>query len=292
MSDMEIIYDNNVATEKLKSGAKYERLTAIVYKILENNNTVIHDLRLRGDGKTASHQIDVTVQKGNTKKKILIECKDYDAKIGIGIIRDFFGAVNQIKPDEAYVVTTVGFTKGAVAFASDEGIKLYILRDVLEDDLDGRILKINLHLIIPSYDFEVTELLIDNEAEIEKLANYRNQKVMVGNLPINDPQGMKISSLFAKIDEIVKGYKDGKDKNLIEKLIVKPNYIDFNGVKIDGVIIRIKITHDIIKNTIEPKGIATLILQSLDGTIDKIIQNTDITKWTFDDEGKVVNKNS
>jgi predicted helicase len=143
MSNIEIVYDQNVAAEKLKSGTKYERLTAIVYKILEANNVVIHDLRLKGDGKTASHQIDVTVQKGSTKKKVLVECKNYDSKIGIGIVRDFFGAVNQIKPDEAYVVTTVGFTKGAVDFASDEGIKLHILRSILKSDLNGRLLKIN-----------------------------------------------------------------------------------------------------------------------------------------------------
>lgn len=289
---MGMIYDNNVAAEKLKSGAKYERLTSIVHKILKTSDTVIHDLRLRGDGKTASHQIDVTVQKGDTKKKILIECKDYDKKIGIGIVRDFFGAVNQIKPDEAYVVTTIGFTKGAVAFASDEGINLYILRDVLKADLDNRILKINLNIIIPSYDFKVMGLLIDDETEKEKLASLRNQTIMVGNLPINDPQGKKVSSLFEEFDEIVKGYTDGKDRNLTEKLIVKPNYIDFNGIKIDGIIININITNDVIKDIIEPKGIATLILQSLDGTIDKIIQSTDITKWTFNDEGKVVNKNS
>jgi hypothetical protein len=113
---------------------------------------------------------------------------------------------------------------------------------------------------------------------------------MVGDLPINDPQGRKVSSLFMKIGELIKRHNNGEDKNLIEKLIFKPNYIDLYGVKIDGVIISLKITHEYIEDTVEPDGIATLILQSLDGTIDEIIQNTDISKWTFNDEGEVISK--
>ena len=289
---MEIIYDKNVAAEKMKSGAKYERLTAIVYKILEANDTVIHDLRLRGDGKTASHQIDVTIQKGNITKKILIECKDYNAKVGIGIVRDFYGAINQIKPDEAYVVTTIGFTRGAVNFATDECIRLFILRSVLKSDLDGRTLKINLSVIIPSYDFKVAEILMDDEAEIAKLESMRNRQMMVSDLPINNPQGEVVSSLFSEIDKIIKRHENGTDKNLTEKLIVKPNYIDFKGIKLDGVIVSLRITHEIVENQIEPEGIATLILQSLDGTINEIIQNTDIDKWTFGDEGEVISNSS
>ena len=95
---MENVYNRYISNEKLKSGTKYERLAGVVYKILDEEDIVIHDLRLRGDGKTAEHQIDVTIEKCGTKKRILIECKDYDEVVGIGIIRDFYGAVAQIKP--------------------------------------------------------------------------------------------------------------------------------------------------------------------------------------------------
>jgi len=290
MSNIDKIYNQIFNTQKLKSGTKYERLTAIVYKILESNNTVIHDFRLRGNGKSADHQIDIVVQKGKTKKRILIECKDYNKKIGIGIIRDFFGAVNQIQPDESYVVTTVGFTKGAVDFACDEGIKLHVLRDISERDLNKRILKINFDIIIPSYDYTVKGIIIDDEAEKEKVQNIKNQTINVANLPIKDTQGITISTLFDEIEKVIKHHENMKDKNLTKELIVKPNYIDFKGIKLDGVVVDIKITHEVIETIIEPKGIATLILQSLDNKIDKIIQDTDLSKWTFDGEGQVVSK--
>ena len=146
---MENIYDSHIIEEKLKTGTKYERLAAVVYKIFEEVDVVIHDLRLRGEGKTAVHQIDVTIEKQGNRKRILVECKDYDEVVGIGIIRDFYGAVAQIKPDDAIVVTTQGFTKGAIKFAKDEKIKLAILKEFSEEDWEGRLrrLVINMRMV-------------------------------------------------------------------------------------------------------------------------------------------------
>ncbi|KIL36210.1 hypothetical protein SD71_09695 [Cohnella kolymensis] len=69
LESIEQIYNRLIAEEKLKNGSKYERLAAVVYKILDDSKTVIHDMRLRGDGKSAQHQIDVTIEKGGTQKK-------------------------------------------------------------------------------------------------------------------------------------------------------------------------------------------------------------------------------
>ncbi|MCY7674924.1 hypothetical protein [Bacillus safensis] len=54
MSRMDLIYDQYVSNEKLKNGTKYEKLAAIVYKVLENQDVVIHDMRLSGVGKKLS----------------------------------------------------------------------------------------------------------------------------------------------------------------------------------------------------------------------------------------------
>ena len=48
---IELIYDAAIAAEKLKNGTKYERLTAVVFKILQDSSYVVHDVRLRGNGK-------------------------------------------------------------------------------------------------------------------------------------------------------------------------------------------------------------------------------------------------
>ena len=290
MNNIDIIYDQNVAQEKLKSGSKYERLTALVYKIIDKNDVVIHSLKLRGDGKTASHQIDVLVEKGSTKKRILIECKNYNSKVGLGIIRDFFGAVNQIRPAEAYVVTTIGFTKGAIKFAADEKINLFILREVLESDLKGRISKIHLSIHYPIWDIKVVSLLIDDEGEKNKLQSIQNKELLVGDLLVKNPQGNKVSTLFAEVDKVVSQQEVGKENSFLHKLIVKPNYIDFNGARLDGVVISISITYKIQESMVEADGIATLILQSIEGNISKIIQDTDLRAWTFNDDSEVSGK--
>ncbi len=65
MSKMDTIYDRYVTEEKLKNGTKYEKLAAIIFKILneDNNDVVLHDLKLSGEGKNAQHQIDVVIEK-------------------------------------------------------------------------------------------------------------------------------------------------------------------------------------------------------------------------------------
>ena len=100
---LDLVYDRLVAEEKLKQGTKYERLAAIVFASLEGRTTV-HDLRLRG-ASGVRHQIDVTI--GPDNRRLLVECKHYDKKVGLGIVRDFFGVVEDLRPDQAVVVTTV-----------------------------------------------------------------------------------------------------------------------------------------------------------------------------------------
>lgn len=55
-NNLDFVYDRLVADEKLKRGTKYERLTAIVFKILDSSAVVIHDVRLRAPGKKSVHQ--------------------------------------------------------------------------------------------------------------------------------------------------------------------------------------------------------------------------------------------
>ncbi len=74
--EIDPIYDRLVADEKLKVGTKYERLTAIAFKILTGRVTV-HDFKLRGDS-GVKHQIDAVV--GENHRHILVETKDFDRR--------------------------------------------------------------------------------------------------------------------------------------------------------------------------------------------------------------------
>ncbi len=59
-SPSELVYNRLVADEKLKTGTKYERLAALVFKVLDANADVVHQLILRADDKTTVHEIDVS----------------------------------------------------------------------------------------------------------------------------------------------------------------------------------------------------------------------------------------
>jgi restriction endonuclease Mrr len=135
---IEVIYDAAVAAEKLKDGTKYERLTAIVFKILRENSYVVHDLRLRGDGRRTMHQIDVVVSSGplHTAHRILVECKDHGegTKVGLEEILAFNGRLIQFPGSRGIFVTTVGYTKSACSYAYDEHITLVQLRPFTDAD--------------------------------------------------------------------------------------------------------------------------------------------------------------
>jgi hypothetical protein len=128
---IDLVYDRLIADEKLKDGTKYERLAAVVFRILTEETTV-HDLRLKG-AIGVPHQIDVVI--GDEKKRILIEAKDYDRKASLPVVRDFSAVVADLQPDDAIVVSTVGFSANAQKWANAKGVKLAILR-VPEDHED------------------------------------------------------------------------------------------------------------------------------------------------------------
>ena len=133
-----------------KAGTRYERLAAMVLKHLHQAGAVVHDMRLVGSS-DVKHQIDVVVESQGGRRRLLVECKDFDVsgdKVGLDIVRSFFGAVEDISPDEAYILTCNGFTRDAEKFAAAKNIKLALLREFRDSDWEGRIktIIVDLHI--------------------------------------------------------------------------------------------------------------------------------------------------
>lgn len=302
MSDcMDNIYDSHITNEKLKAGTKYERLAAVIYKVFEEDDVVIHDLRLRGEGKTAEHQIDVTIEKQDNKKRILVECKDYDDVVGIGIIRDFYGAVAQIKPDDSIVVTTKGFTKGAVKFAKDESIKLAILKEFNEADWEGRLrrLVINMRMIF----MDTPRITAWNIADPSRLDE------------VNAALGSNLGKKQETDTTETYFYNENGDKTETFQQVLFPIFNSFQRVagqttkgkyefdkiryiKLCGITVPVRgfdyefNSHESVHTTVIDEGakVATLLYKMLDGTIDTVIFDQQLEKWTFDEDGQVIPK--
>jgi hypothetical protein len=145
----DLVYDRLVADEKLKTGSKYERLAALIYKVMLANADVVHHVILRAGDKEAKHEIDVSVTVGGQPRMLLIECRDRGRKVTIGEVRDFHGKLHQLQPDAGVMLSPAGFTRGAVAFAKDEGIELAVFRPVSSDDSWVETVKIEMHLSVP-----------------------------------------------------------------------------------------------------------------------------------------------
>ncbi len=90
---------------------------------------VQHDVRERGEGRRASHQIDVVAANPQgDARRLIIECKDWNRTVGKGTVDALVGVRNQLGADTAAIITTEGFTSGAVDVADDERISRLVIQ--------------------------------------------------------------------------------------------------------------------------------------------------------------------
>ncbi|MGW1424654.1 restriction endonuclease [Bradyrhizobium manausense] len=144
------MHDRYHAILSTKAGTRYEMLAAMVFKSLEDKNTVIHDLKLTGDS-DVPHQIDVSIEKNGSTWRVIIECKDFDVsgdKVGLDVVRNFRSVVEDTNANEAIIITCTGYTRDAQKYAKAKNIKLAILRQAEASDTDGFIQKIVVNLFI------------------------------------------------------------------------------------------------------------------------------------------------
>lgn len=163
------IHDRYLPDAGRKAGTRYERLMAVVQAGLESASAVVHDSRLRGNVSDEPHQIDVLIEDQAGRRRVLIECKDFDIRgsaVGIGIVRDFHGVVADLQPDEAWIVSCNGFTKPARRWAKAFGIKLATLREFRETDWEGRVRTIIVNLVVRGW----RDLSLSFESSAQALA--------------------------------------------------------------------------------------------------------------------------
>jgi len=136
------LHDRYQQIRTTKRGTRYERLAAVVFGALERGGIVIHDLDVIGADTEVAHQIDIHVETGGVPKRLIVECKDFDVSrdpVGLDIVRSFWGVVDDVHPDEAWIITCNGFTAAARHYAKGKGIKLATLRTFADSDWENRI---------------------------------------------------------------------------------------------------------------------------------------------------------
>lgn len=65
-------------------------------------------------------------------RTVVVQCKAHADYVSPGVVRDLYGTMIHFKADEAWLVTTSGFHKGAKSFAESKPIRLITIAELLE----------------------------------------------------------------------------------------------------------------------------------------------------------------
>jgi Restriction endonuclease len=146
-SEIEDLHHAAFGLRPAKAGTAYERLSAVVLATRGWQN-VVHDTSETAPGKRAAHQLDVTgCDPSGLAKRLIVECKDWDQVVDQATIDKLVGVRAQLGADAAAVITTKGYTAGAIAVAVDENIGLWRLRPFDPDNPEPYVKQITLTVI-------------------------------------------------------------------------------------------------------------------------------------------------
>jgi hypothetical protein len=146
-SEIEDLHHAAFGLRPAKAGTAYERLSAVVLATRGWQN-VVHDTSETAPGKLAAHQLDVTgCDPSGLVKRLIVECKDWDQVVDQATLDKLVGVRAQLGADAAAVITTKGYTAGAIAVAVDENIGLWRLRPFDPDDPEPYVKQITLTVI-------------------------------------------------------------------------------------------------------------------------------------------------
>ena len=73
--------------------------------------------------------VDLFLKKN--KQAIIVQCKAHQNYISPGSVRDLYGTLIHYDADEAWLVSTSGYHKGATEFAENKPIKLLTIKDII-----------------------------------------------------------------------------------------------------------------------------------------------------------------
>jgi Restriction endonuclease len=289
--------------EPKKAGTKYERLAARVAKLLNQSALVVHDVKLIGDGKQTAHQLDVVVDSADGKRlRLLFECRDYDtAKVDLGEARSFATVVRHIRPEAAWIVTTVGFTRGARQLAADENIGLAVLKPAAESDhanlIKSVVLEMSFH--IPSDSVRVVDLRWLPEAvERLKAAGLTGQEMSLTFARedlLYDNHGTAVDTCGSFFDEVLQRANVRLGDHRYRVQVNPPRGFLVSGVlaSFDEIEFDFEVSESRMEMTIEVVGdaVAELVLRSVDGSFpNRVIFADELAGLIINDHGHVIPK--
>jgi hypothetical protein len=157
------------------TGRQFEKLTRRIFAEALNRGEVRtvevrHDVKLAG--KTTNHQVDVywEFERGGIRYATVVQAKDWTRPVGQGELLKFRGVLDDLPHQPRGVfVARAGYQAGALAFAAEHGILLYVLREPTGTDF----WQVNLNLSVYSPRASDIRLIHDEPWMLEEAASLR-----------------------------------------------------------------------------------------------------------------------
>lgn len=299
-SKIDVLFEELFGFIPKKKGEAYEMLSAAVIKLLYGEE-VYHDKRIRGEFSNSLYQIDVL------KKDTAGEAKDYTKKgekVGRGDLQKLGGALLEIDVEDAMFFSATDYTREAKKYANasdkfTKKIDLYHLRPSTKEDESGRLMAIEISLVIctPVYDqSKFTPILtVDGRKESASI----NQKVIdQGEVKLGDKVKLNLTeiynsdrSIYCTISDLTSFNYGGEDgiTAIGSFYLPKKFIIIFDElIEINGITYNIPFNTREEKIVIEPEGKHKILVKNETGEIDKLITDEELKKIKFvDNEVKI-----
>lgn len=294
------LYYKLYGEHQTKEGQALERLSAVAFKLLEEERKVQYDQQVRAKYSGTVYQIDGLIGEGN--EQVMVEAKDYTVrgeKVGRADIQKLEGALTDLDISEGKFVSATDYTNRAKPYAKStkvnpkqNPITLYHIRPSTLEDEQGRIKTIQVTMVAHGLAFEKGKYKpIINAEFFETIKNkipLSGKELIVSLYQFYDKEGNVVETVrnityqlnFRLQDDYEKGYElEGKWE------FVSPVYMDvpsFGKVMIDAIQYKIPTYTDEFTFSINQEGKPVLLIKSEDGTIDKLFTDEQLKKFRFE----------
>jgi hypothetical protein len=124
-------YDNDLQQWRREQSAWWQSLSgwrfeAELARLFERRGYETRNLGGAGD-----EGIDLILRKDGSE--ILVQCKAHARPVGPGAVRDLYGAMMHKRAEEAWLVSTMGFSQAAKKFAAGKPLRLIRIEEILRE---------------------------------------------------------------------------------------------------------------------------------------------------------------
>ncbi len=267
----------------MKKDLEYENLAKDIYQeLLEADGLTVevkHNVKVKG--RSTHHQIDVYWEYSfaDVKHRVAIECKYYNKTISLGKVRDFHAALMDIGNINGIMVTNMGYQKGAIEFATKNGINLKIIREPRDEDWNGRIRTLNtiINIVQPinveinidlDYDWCTINKLITDKAFTFQIKGRNDEMCIV------DDKGNKLKNFLELEDALpCNGEQTQKIKHTYTFDNGFINTIEYDLLKVKAVHFTYDISVAKSEFTIDVKSLTKAIIKDIESGSIKFIKH-------------------